>query len=1322
LKNRKLSFLLSITMLLTVLNPSFGAGSAFASESGPDTKPTARLSVPVLQHPDTSKFNLNSSGKKTFGSRPSLDAERTGYDAEPVTAPVAAERRTIAKTKNFVPESLSSNKITVIVELQSDPVSVYEANVKQGFMKASGNHQSRIAHEQASFSAALMETFGVQMNRTFSKVFNGGSLTIPANQVGRLLDIPGVKAVYPSHTYTVAPIHEVRPMMNHSAPHIGADAYWDSGFDGSGIKVGIIDSGIDYNHPSLKDAYKGGYDFVDNDADPMETPPDPGNPNAATDHGTHVSGTVAGRGNPEDPDSPTGWVRGVAPGADLYVYRVLGPGGVGSSENEIAAIERAVEDGLDVINISMGGGKNDQYSADSIAANNAALAGLVVVAASGNTGPGEYTTQSPAVSEMAITVGAATSAREIETITGKSSVTASTYYTLREMAPHTVVDYSKTLLNQPLELVYVNLGYPADFESKNMTGKAALIKRGEIKYVEKIANAKRAGAAAVFLFNQDDQDGFTDGLVEDSPDYIPAFDMKGTDGRALLSALQTAGSGTFTLTGIDKVQVPGDVMADFSSRGPSLPGYEIKPDVVAPGVSIRSSIPAPHGNYQYAYTGFDGTSMAAPHVAGAAALILDKRPELEPDEVKSLLMNTAVKLEKPDHTRNSFMEQGAGRVDLNAALEAKAVAMVRETTDATDDRAQRAYYTGSISFGEVKAGTSVSRTIDVKDIAGESSSFAISTVWYGTGAGSLTTSMAEVELVPGGTSSFDITLYVPSDTPPAGYEGEIILAGADAVLNIPVAVYVPDIISGVALNPDIFSPNEDSNLDTSNISFHVQFDNQYISLDVHDGLTGDWIGVINEEEAGLPPGFYTIEDWNGRVFDSGAEFTLPDGYYVIVPWVGDGGEVYAIDSVAPFIIDTNEPDSYLIGPIAVDGSTGTILGQIGDDLLIDIYEDYSAIYVEARYKENDDTEIIDGTIADDGTFEIAVPLRTGENKFEIYVYDEAGNGNMVPSHIVTYTLTPASESGTVSIAPSKSAVNTKEAFTIDVKFAEVQELYSAQFSLTYDSKLTKGGTVPGVTMDVYQRQQMPGSSLIVKETVLDLGNGLMRSDYVISMAGEINGYSGVGTLAAYHFGADHPGEYTFQLSNLRMLNSRGEEINPRITSGATVKVIQNSGGGGGPIVYNVTGSIRAQGLGDDVDYSSIWYEGADGKLQVVVDAVNGQGSVVRVGTVNEDGTYMLSVPAGNYTIRVQVPGHTSASQSVVVDKHVTVNFELGHIAAGDVTGDSIVDLLDLNRVARAFGKSAPWTSKAIGEADLNRDRIVNMLDVSFILGNYSTGP
>jgi minor extracellular serine protease Vpr len=565
-------------------------------------------------------------------------------------------------------------------------------------------------------------------------------------------------------------------------------------------------------------------------------------------------------------------------------------------------------------------------------------------------------------------------------------------------------------------------------------------------------------------------------------------------------------------------------------------------------------------------------------------------------------------------------------------------------------------------------------------------------------------------------------LSVPADTTSARYEGEIILAGADAVLNIPVAVYVPNIVSGVALNPDIFSPNEDSNMDTSTISFRVQFDNDYISLDVHDALTGDWIGMINEEEEGLPPGLYTLEDWNGSVYDSDGEFMLPDGDYFIIPYVADGGDVYAIDEAAPFIIDTNVPNSALTGPIAVNGSTGTIRGQIGDDLLIDLFEDYSAIFVEARYKEKDDAEIVEGTIADDGTFEIVVPLKSGENKFEIYVYDAAGNGNIVPAHLVTYTLAPVPESGTVSIAPSKSAVNTKEGFTIDVKFAEVQELYSAQFSLTYNAKLTKGSTDLGVTMDVYQRQQMPGSSLIVKEDVSDLGNGLMRSDYVVSMAGEINGYSGAGTLAIYHFVTDHLGEYAFQLSNLRLLNSRGEEINPRTSSGATVKVIQGGGGGGGPVVYNVTGSIRAQGLGDGVDYSSIWYEGADGKLQVVVEAINGQGNVVQVGTVHEDGTYALSVPAGNYTIRVQVPGHISAYQQVVVDKHVTVHFELGHILAGDVTGDSVVDLLDLNRVARAFGKSAPWAAKAIGEADLNRDGVVNMLDVSYILGNYSTGP
>ncbi|WP_438448406.1 S8 family serine peptidase [Gorillibacterium sp. sgz5001074] len=1318
MKKRKLSSLMALTMLSALLAPGWD-GTASAASSGTGGHPEFHVRAPALERPDLSRLELDSSGKMAMRSSHASEESSPEASARAWSGKSHAVPQTSAGPHSYVPKTSGSGSTTVIVELQAEPLAVYEANVKKGLMKSSGNHRSRIAAEQSAFSAAAERTLGIRVNRTFTKVFNGFSLTLPANRVDALLAMPGVKAVYPSRTFKVDPIQEVTPKMSDGALHIGADAFWSGGYDGSGIRVGVIDSGIDYNHPSLKDAYKGGYDFVDEDDDPMETPPDPDNPNAATFHGTHVSGILAGRGHPDDPVSSTGWIRGVAPGADLYVYRVLGPGGDGTTEDEIAAIERAVEDGMDIINLSMGSYANNQYEADAVAVNNAVLAGTVVVAANGNDGPGDYTISAPAVSEMAISVGSSTSSGVLESIRGTSTVTGSTYYTLYELAKYNTSDY-KPLLNRPLELAYAGLGTAADFEGRDWTGKMAFIKRGAIKFVEKIAHAKQAGAAAVLLFNDELEEGYINPELDDFPEYLPAFDMKGSDGRALLSALETAGTGTFTLTGYETLHFPGDTLADSSSRGPALPGYEIKPDLTAPGVGIRSSVPVENGGDRYAYGAYSGTSMAAPHVAGAAALVLDKEPGLKPDEVKSLLMNQAVPMEKPDHARYSLMGQGAGRLDLPSTLQAKAVAMVRETTDATPGGESTEYHTGSLSFGLLQPGETVSRTVDVKSVAGQAASYALSTHWTGAGAGSLETGVTQVQVEAGGSSSFEVTLGVPADTPSAWYEGEILLTGADGELAIPVSVYVPNVVSDIEIFPELFSPNRDEEQDVAAVSFSVNLENRYLSLDVYNAGTGSWVGTLFEEEAGTAPGTFAINDWEGFVWDQQGRFVLPDGSYLIIPWYGDGADKYMLESEAvPFVVDTDAPE-VTFDPIRVEGELGTIRGQIGGDLLIDHFGDYRGIFVRAWYKEGGVWHDASGDIEDDGTFRIDFPVHTGENEIEVYVFDAVGNGRIVPALEQTFTKAPPSGSGAaVSAVPSKTEVKPGEPFTVDVRFSGLEDLYSAQFSLTYDAGLTKGDTIPSVTMSVYQQQQDPGSSLIVKEKITALGDGLVRTDYILSMTGEVQGYTGDGILAAFPFQAGSTGNYSFGISDVRFLNSSGGELDPGILSGTAVKVTPN--GGGGPVEHAVAGTIRAEGLPVDFDYSTVWYEGADGKLQVTVEALNGQGTVVKWGTVQADGTYALSLPAGSYTIRVRIPGYSSVSQTLHVNGPASLDFRLRESAAGDVSGDSRIDLLDLNRAARAFGKSAPWTSKAIGEADINRDGVVNMLDISYILGNFGSG-
>lgn len=899
------------------------------------------------------------------------------------------------KPQNYVPASDSTEPIDVIVELKTDPVSVYQVKVKKGLKKSGAAYQSELSAEQTNFAASLAK-INAKPKRHYKHVFNGYSLKIPANQVDSLLTLPGVKAIYPNIEFKVSPIESITPNMDESAPFMGSDFFWDLGFDGTGIKVGVLDTGIDYHHPSLASAYKGGYDFVDDDTDPMETPPDPDDPEAATDHGTHVSGTIAGRGDPLNPDSGTGWVRGVAYGSDIYAYRVLGPGGTGSTEDVIAAIERSVLDEMDVINLSLGSSVNDQYDATSIALNNAMLGGVVAVTSNGNDGPNSYTVGSPASADMAISVGASSPPLNVPTIQADGA--RKVYASIMAFSPEL-----GDLQGQALNLVFAGLGTSADFEGKDLTGKAALIARGSISFAEKSLNAQAAGAVAVIIYNN--EPGNFGGTLGEEGNYVPTMSISQEDGLALKAKTDTAESYPFTF-GIELEQ---DLMGEFSSVGPTLPGLTIKPDISAPGVAIRSSVPAFDGNYEDAYADLQGTSMASPHIAGAAALLLQKDGSMDPFEVKSLFMNNAVKLADREGQRYSHMVQGAGRADLGNTLEAKAVVMVEQATNAVPSGESMTYFTGSISFGQKDAGALDTRTITVKDIAGAASSYAITTTWHGSSAGSITASQANVAVNAGGSTLFEVSLQVDPNAADGRYEGEIVLTEAEGeghTLQVPFAVYVgeadiPDAISDVTLDPLFFSPNGDGMTDTTDISFKVNLASAYFSLDVYDAVTSQWKGTIAAADDGIDPGSYIIEAWDGIVTNDAGSAPLEEGFYVIIPWVGDETAVTPLEEQAsPFVIDVNAPVSELNNPaVTSQNGIGTITGQIESDFMIDLFGDYSAIGVAALYYDRGWVQA-DGVIAPDGSFSVQIPLKPGLKPVEVYVYDIANNGVVEPAYIV----------------------------------------------------------------------------------------------------------------------------------------------------------------------------------------------------------------------------------------------------------------------------------------------------------------------------------
>lgn len=474
----------------------------------------------------------------------------------------------------------------------------------------------------------------LELRNIFRHALNGFSVKGSISSLAKLAESNQVDLVSPVKTYKVQSENiniiggqTVRGLFDHDHKRL----------TGKGIKVGVIDTGIDYHHPDLSRNYKGGHDLVDGDKDPMESNSQDG---PMTLHGTHVAGIIAANGR----------INGVAPDAEVIAYRALGPGGSGTTEQVLAAIEEAIKDKVDILNLSLGNNINGPDLPISLALNKAAEEGIVPVTSSGNSGPNLWTVGSPGTAAKAISVGASTPPLKIPYLSLDG---------LREKIRLEPMQGSDNwALDRSYKLAFGGLGKPD--ELKNVQGKIALIERGEITFTEKANNAHKAGAIAVIIYNNINGSfiGNLEGEVE-----LPVTTISKKDGLKLKEVL-TKSEGYASTNIIEEK----DLLADFSSRGPVTSTWDIKPDVVAPGVAITSTIPG-------GYLALQGTSMAAPHVTGAAALLKQAHPDWSPEKIKAALMNTA----KPitDQKGNSYRtyEQGAGRIRVDEAIQTKSIVM-----------------------------------------------------------------------------------------------------------------------------------------------------------------------------------------------------------------------------------------------------------------------------------------------------------------------------------------------------------------------------------------------------------------------------------------------------------------------------------------------------------------------------------------------------------------------------------------------------------------------------------------------------------------------
>lgn len=1071
--------------------------------------------------------------------------------------------------QNYVPHSDLAEETSVIVELQEEPAKVVEAGQAQIQQRSSSGASAGAAQrvkinlEQQAFKKAALNRLPVNFGREYSGVFNGVVVNLPADRVDELLQMPGVKAIYPNSTVFATDIGETAEAVLQppsSTSFIGSELLWAENIRGEGVKVGVIDTGIAYDHPDLTGAVVNpsgywGYDFVNEDHEPYETTKqdfeqaqaaDPSIPEVNengkpyyTSHGTHVSGIVAGQGVGIPGE---GAVTGVAPEAELYAYKVLGPYGNGSTEDVIAGIERAVDDGMDIINLSLGSESNNERSADSVAVNNAVKTGVVAVVAAGNSGPDEATVADPGSAEMAITVGASKPpllTPIVQAETAEEDLVGSFFMEKFDKS------FGIEALTDTYELVDVGLGYESDYAGKEMTGKIALIKRGEFSFADKALYAIQSGALAAIIYNNSPE-ALESGTLGGTDVTIPIYALSGVYGDQLASALASG------IVNVNFGQtIEQDTIASFSARGPSKPSFDLKPDISAPGVSILSSVP----EYEGWYEAQNGTSMAAPHVAGAVALLKQKYPDLAPSEIKALLMNNTVKLTDRTGARYTHMDQGAGRIALDQVLDAPAIAMTEEATESVEHNLPTTHYSGSLSYGHVGLGGTSSKSVVIKDIKGVASNYSVQSLWYSESEVSLSVASNDVSVPAGGEQSIDVTVTVPASTTETYAEGELILSNpaSSHIIRMPISIYVGEapeviVVSDLALTPEIISPNGDGVQDAADITFTIHEYTAYFSLDLFSAA-GQWLGTIVEADEGLSPNSYKLSGWSPPI---------PDELYFVVPYAGTSLQEAEplLSQAAPLVIDTGAPVAEVFGELEHTGGLpeGTIRGQVTSDLLIDLfvlqrglaYGD--VIGVAALYQDaNGEWIQSDGSIDAGGRFTIQVPVQPGRNQYEVYVYDLAGNGAIEPVQVIEYN------NGGQVVPATPGAVGNHQPFNLDLFFTVPEAVYSTSIELQYSTSLTLTGIQAGPELEAHQALHQPDTPLTLVGTPLDASGATARYEYFISLEGT-DGYSGSGSLGRLTFEASEPGYYVIELSKVVLRDRAGHEIPVQISPIAVIYV------------------------------------------------------------------------------------------------------------------------------------------------------------------------
>jgi minor extracellular serine protease Vpr len=932
-------------------------------------------------------------------------------------------------------------EISVIVQLSEPPVGLEKGKRKvagKDFSKAEEKKvKDKVNNQQRKFENDLnKKRITAKKGFTYSHAINGMAVKVKASEVHKLLELDGVLLVEPD----LEVVALANPTVSNdgveyinSVTHLDVPAVWDLGYEGENVKVAVLDTGIDYHHPDFEGVYKGGFNFVPHtgsdyararafddpyETSPLDRPSNRGEFNASgssfyTTHGTHVAGTIAAQGK-----NAYGMI-GLAPKIDLYAYRVLGAYGSGATSGIIAGIDKSVEEGMDIINLSLGGSSNSQIAADSIAINNATLAGVTAVIATGNSGSGRGTIGNPATAAFAISVGNTTVPEDVITAQGTTIVGQTTTTSDLKLMGWKLGQRVENILQNSLDLVAIGgWGEPKDYVGKDVEGKVVVVTRGTTPFVDKIAAAKSAGAKAIIIYNN--AAGHINIGLGDSLAFIPAFDMTREEGLALVNALNTnEGQGQVSFASFNYDKTAGDEVNNSSSRGPSNPVFDIKPDVTAPGTNILSTVPAykkdfPDADYTEAFDRYTGTSMATPHVAGIAALLKSQHPNWTPFDIKVAISNTAKQL---DTARFDVFAQGPGRVQPLKAATTEALAYAKDTTTFSGKTYENVK--GTITFGNVPTGsaTTVSRDVVVKNLTGNASDYQVSVQVTKAATGNLAGTNVTVD-----QSSFTltdektlkVTLNVPAGSASTEILGYVHITNGTSNLILPFAANFapPTGLKSLTLDHYDLSPNGDGKLDSTTLRYEFWNSQRRTYIELWDaanptgGFYGDgYIGwLVNQASTTIGPKTYnfdgTYTPWGG------SRATVPEGVYTvdITTLNAFNTAVVASGWTGPLYIKYSAPQILTVDGDTTNSATYELSGQIDDKYIdfaptvrnvfgldYDVNEKLTVSY-EITNSYGEEVGAYPLTINQDGTFNVSLEgLALGDNRVKLIVEDEAQN-------------------------------------------------------------------------------------------------------------------------------------------------------------------------------------------------------------------------------------------------------------------------------------------------------------------------------------------